>query len=275
MRLAISNIAWDVADDEQIASLLRRYDIDAIDIAPSKYFPEPAYATEQDMLRVRSWWATRGIEITGMQALLFGTAGLNVFGTAEIQQALLDHLAAVCRIGAGIAATRLVFGSPKNRDRSGLDDKQVIDIAIPFFRRLGDIAQSFGVIICLEPNPACYGANFMTNSTETAQIVELIGHEAIKMQLDIGALAINDEDVEAVLVAHARLIGHVHASEPELLPLGDGGAPHNVASAALRHYLPDHIVSIEMVATRNEPHLVSIERALKVAVNNYRTNGVS
>ena len=68
----------------------------------------------------RAWWAERGIEITGMQALLFGTSGLNVFGPSEVQDAMLAHLAAVCRIGAGLGAVRVVFGSPKNRDRSGL-----------------------------------------------------------------------------------------------------------------------------------------------------------
>ena len=42
MRLAISNIAWETTEDEVIAELLARFDVDAIDIAPGKYFPEPA-----------------------------------------------------------------------------------------------------------------------------------------------------------------------------------------------------------------------------------------
>ena len=120
MRLAISNIAWDVAEDDALAALLQRFRVDAIDIAPGKYFPRPSEAKEADILKVRQWWADRGIEITGMQALLFGTTGLNVFGPLESQAALLQHLDAVCRIGAILGAPRLVFGSPKNRDRSGL-----------------------------------------------------------------------------------------------------------------------------------------------------------
>ena len=82
MRMAISNIAWDVAEDEVIAQLLDRYGIDAVDVAPGKYFPDPANASDDDIKRVRDWWAERGIEITGMQALLFGTSGLNVFGSS-------------------------------------------------------------------------------------------------------------------------------------------------------------------------------------------------
>lgn len=273
MRLAISNIAWDTPEDEDIAKLLKRYGVDAIDIAPGKYFPVPAKATDEEILRVKRWWEERGIEITGMQALLFGTAGLNVFGSPEVQDAMLQHLTAVCGIGAGVGATRLVFGSPKNRDRNGLSDDQVMEIAIPFFRRLGDIAQSYGVVICLEPNPPCYGANFMTTSAETAEVVRQVAHPAIRMQLDTGALTINDEDVATILQNSASLIGHIHASEPDLVPLGGGGTDHVKVAACVLRQLPAHIISIEMLATKNEPHLVSIERALKVAIQHYRNEG--
>lgn len=277
MRLAISNIAWDVAEDESIAQLLHRYGIDAVDVAPGKYFPDPAHTSDDDIKRVRAWWAQRGIELTGMQALLFGTSGLNVFGFKDVQEAMLAHLAAVCRIGAGLGAVRVVFGSPKNRDRSGLTDQEAMAVAVPFFQRLGDIAAANGVFICLEPNPPCYGANFMTTSAETAQVVERVAHPTIRMQLDTGALTINGEDAAGVLGRYAHLIGHVHASEPDLLPLGDGATDHAKAYAALAQHLPGQLVSIEMVATKDEPHIVSIERALKVAIRDYRTSaaGVS
>ncbi|MEI7993985.1 MAG: TIM barrel protein [Methylococcaceae bacterium] len=270
MRLAISNIAWDIAEDAAVAELLQRYQVDAIDIAPGKYFPQPANATLVEMCQVKAWWNKRGIEMTGMQALLFGTTGLNVFGSVESQDALLQHLDAVCRIGAELGSPPLVFGSPKNRDRSGLSDAETLSVAFSFFNRLGDIADSHDVIICLEPNPTCYGANFMTTSAETAQVVSHIAHPAIRMQFDTGALAINNEDPALVLQDCAHLIGHVHASEPNLLPLGDGGTDHEKMFTVLAQYLPRHLISIEMVATKDEPHLASIERALIVANEHYR-----
>lgn len=271
MRLAISNIAWDVAEDEALAALLQRFQVDAIDIAPGKYFPRPSETTEADILKVRQWWADRGVEITGMQALLFGTTGLNVFGPPESQAALLQHLDAVCRIGAILGAPRIVFGSPKNRDRSGLSDAETMEMAAAFFRRLGDLAAAQGVMICLEPNPTCYGANFMTTSLGTAQVVSHIAHTAIRMQFDTGALTINGEDPSRVLQMSAGLIGHVHASEPNLLPLGDGNTEHVAMHLALSRHLPHHLVTIEMVATKEEPHLASIERAVQVAITHYRS----
>ncbi len=271
MRLAISNIAWDIAEDTSVAKLLGKFGVDAIDVAPGKYFPEPANAKDEEIANVRRWWAGHEIEITGMQALLFGTTGLNVFGDSNSQEAMLEHLRAVCRIGAGLGATRLVFGSPKNRDRSGLSDAQALEQAVSFLRRLGNTAQEHGVIVCLEPNPTRYGANFMTTSAETAHVVAAVGHEAIRMQFDTGALTINGESPEAVLECSSRFIGHVHASEPDLVPLGDGGTDHQLMHKALSQHLPEHLVSIEMVATKKEPHLQSIKRALVFAVECYRT----
>ncbi|MGA9703546.1 sugar phosphate isomerase/epimerase family protein [Pseudomonas sp.] len=273
MRLSISNIAWDTAEDEEIADLLQGVGVDVIDIAPGKYFPVPADAKIQDISKVKNWWAERGIEITGLQALLFGTTGLNVFAGTQSQTSLLNHLAEVCRVGAGLGATRIVFGSPKNRDRSGLSDQEALDVAIPFFRRLGDIAQSFGVNICLEPNPASYGANFMTTSVQTVEVVREVAHPSIGMQLDTGALTMNGEDVFEVLQSMSGLIGHVHISEPNLLPVGDGATDHKKMAQAIRQYLPNHVVTVEMVATAHESHALSVARALGVAIQYYRPEG--
>lgn len=270
MRIAISNIAWDVSEDEQISELLSKYQVDAIDIAPGKYFPDPAKATDQDIAKVKAYWAEKGIEITGMQSLLFGTQGLNVFGSKQSQQAMLDHLNEVALIAKGLGAKRLVFGSPKNRDREGLTDEQTLIIAKDFFTKLGNIADEYGVIFCLEPNPTCYGANFMTTAEETFEAVSAINHPAIKMQLDTGAITINQERMPDVLAYSLNQIGHFHISEPGLAVVGDSNADHDAYASAIKARLNNVLVTIEMVATQDEPHLTSIERALAFVTQTYR-----
>lgn len=269
MRIAISNIAWNVTEDERIAEVLRAHGLDAVDIAPGKYFPQPAEATYDEIAEVRDWWNSRGFEITGLQALLFGTTGLNLFGTPLSREAMLSHLGAVCRIAARLGAQWLVFGSPKNRDQTGLAPDEVQARATSFFRALGDIAGEWGVTICLEPNPVCYGANFMTTLPETAAMVEQIDHPAIRLQFDTGASAINAENPWDMLKRYAGLIGHVHASEPELAVLGNGSTDHAAMADALNHFRPHGLVSIEMLATVNEPHEVSVGRAVQVALSHY------
>jgi D-psicose/D-tagatose/L-ribulose 3-epimerase len=264
MRLSISNIAWRPEEDLSVAALLAKHDVDAIDVAPGKYFKDFATTSSQDITDVRRWWRVRGIEIVGMQALLFGTQGLNLFGEPAVRERMLAYLAHVCRIAHGLDARFLVFGSPRNRDRSGLDDHQTADIAKDFFRRLGDIAADQDTVICLEPNPPLYGGNFMTDAAATAEVVRAVNHPAIRMQLDVGALSLNGESAAAVLARDADLVAHVHASEPELGVLGDHGTDHGPVASAIRKFCPNKIVTIEMREDADAP-LASLERALVFA----------
>ena len=269
MRVSISNIAWETTHDEEICCILQRHGIDAIDIAPGKYFSDFAEASVEHIARVRSWWSERGIEIIGMQSLLYGTQGLNLFSEPDVQQRMLDHLQEVCRIGDGLNARRLVFGSPRNRDRSGLSDEQAFEKAISFFRRLAEVAQRHGVTICLEPNPECYGSNFMTSSTETAAVVEAVAHPAIRMQFDTGALSINGESPSTICSEYRSLIGHVHASEPQLVPVGTGATDHPASAAALQEFFPDAPVTIEMLTNSTDDPMAAVEASVEHVVACY------
>ena len=269
MRIAISNIAWDISEDESIAKLLNSYKIDAIDIAPGKYFDISEKQFTENVIQIKDWWNQRGIEITGMQSLLFGTSGLNIFDTFYVQNKMLEHLNQICEIANILNSRKLVFGSPKNRDCKNLDKEQAKQIGTEFFNKLGNIAKSHNIIICLEPNPKCYGANFMTNTAETAEIVRLINHSNIKMQLDTGAIFINQENITELFNNYSNLIGHIHISEPNLIPIGDGVNVHSLIADNIQNKLSDQLITIEMLATKNESHLESIERAIRFTQKNY------
>ena len=114
----------------------------------------------------------------------------------------------------------------------------------------------------------------MNTSFETAKIVTKILHPAIKMQLDSGAICTNEEDVFEILSKYSNLIGHIHLSEPNLVPLGEGNTNHNNIFNALAKYLPNSLVSVEMLATQNEPHLTSIRKALLVANKIYNSESL-
>ena len=269
MRISISNLAWDVALDREVAGILNEFGLDAIDIAPGKYFPDPCRASAEEVEAVRRWWSGQGIAIVGMQALLFGTRGLNLFGDARSQHDMLEHLKGVCGIGARLGARRLVFGSPKNRDRSGLPEAEAQRVAEAFLRKLGEIAEEAGVVICLEPTPTCYGANFMTNARETAEVVRRVGLPSIRMQLDLGAMATNGEDPREVVRGHLDLLGHIHLSEPRLAVLGTAGTEHGAASAALREHCPDWLATIEMLTTNPDEAPREIRSAIEFALKHF------
>ncbi len=264
MKLSISNIAWDPEDDDKIAKLLLEKGIEHIDIAPRKYFSSFSDTTQNEISILRKKWADRGFRLYGMQALLFGTKDLNVFGDQEVKKKMLRHFEEICRIAAHLEIQYLVFGSPKNRDRSHLDDNETHDQARDFFFRLGEVAKRHDTFICLEPNPKCYGANFMIDSKETAEIVKAVSHPQIKMQFDTGAVTVNEEDSEQILNDFRDMIGHIHLSEPELVPLGDSTTDHNlIANALSKHSFK--VSTIEMLKPKNEVPIEAISRAVDTA----------
>lgn len=271
MRLSISNLAWNPEHDERITYLLNFFAVDAIEIAPSKYFPISGDIGPGRIDAVRRSWQNRGIDIIAMQSLLFGMPGLNMFGKPSVQQEMLLHLARICGIGSELGVKRLVFGSPKNRDRSGLDITAAMAIGIDFFQRLGDIAAASGCIVCLEPNPTSYGCNFMTGTAEAAEMVRKTDHPSIRLQFDIGAITENGEDAADLLKSYHQLIGHVHISEPGLRPIGTSLADHAHIGALIHHFLPPEMSgSIEMLTPSAEDPTDTVRRAIKFAIKHYR-----
>ena len=268
--ISISNIAWDPSIDDEVSRILIKTGVTYVDIAPSKYFKSPNKVTSAEILTVKKYWIERNIKPLGMQSLLFGTQGLNIFGSPGIQDALLLHLSYICFIGSELGARKLVFGSPKNRDRSNLSDNKVTKIAVDFFRRLGTLAEKRGVVICLEPNPTCYGSNFMTNSLETAKIVEAVNCDSIRMQLDTGAMQINKEAPRATIKKFAHLIHHIHISEPNLVPITPKNYYSQEVSESILEFLPNIPVTIEMLSSSPKTSEEEILSSIKLIKELYR-----
>ena len=121
----------------------------------------------------------------------------------------------------------------------------------------------------LEAIPASYGANFMTRTSEAADIVMAVGADALRLHLDTGAMFVNGEDPAEIIAAYAPLIAHVHLSDPGLMPPGDAGCDHASVAAALRRYRPELMATIEMLPQGNASRLADLHRALTFASQIY------
>lgn len=266
MKLAISNIAWDVDDDNEVANLLKRFGVTAIDVAPSKYFKSLATVSDHEIRRVKDYWLQHGISITGMQSLLFGTTGLNLFGGSKVRFDMLNHLTRVCDVAQKLGATQLVFGSPKNRDKGELSQGLALAEATLFFKKLGDIANDYGVNICIEANPISYGCNFLTSTAEAGDFVSNLYHPNIKLHLDLGTVIANHENLSQIVLKYGEFISHIHASEPNLVELGCQVEKHAQFAPIIKEHLSNRVISIEMLTHSN---IHAIERALIVANHVY------
>jgi sugar phosphate isomerase/epimerase len=149
-----------------------------------------------------------------MQSIWYGR-NEKLFGTEEERIVLIDYTKKAVDFAESIGCKNIVFGCPRNREMpNGADER----IAIDFFKEVGAYAARHGTVIGIEANPPIYNTNYINDTSIALDLIEKIDSVGIKLNLDIGTMIENGEDVN-VLNERERLINHVHISEPGLKPI--------------------------------------------------------
>jgi D-psicose/D-tagatose/L-ribulose 3-epimerase len=245
-KLAISNIAWEKQDEAEIFSILKKHNVSGIEIAPTKLWPNWEGATSEAAKNYAKMLANEGFTIPSLQALLFGKPELLVFGDANAQNALIQHISYVAELAAALGAKILVFGSPKNRDRGMLSKEDAFTQAITIFNRLGEECAKQDVILCIEPNPPQYGCNFITNVVEAIKLVKAVDSNGFGLHLDAAGMQLAGDDGAVEIGKAGALIKHFHASEPELGTFENPQVNHKALADALAKIQYSNWISIEM-----------------------------
>ncbi len=262
MKIAVSNIAWDIEEHEAVLSLLRERGVRGIEIAPTKLWPDWRGADATSAAHWRQIYAAAQFDLPSMQAILFGKPDLRVFGNDLEQEQTLNHIALVAELAAALGVQPLVFGSPANRKRGELSADEAFSLAIPFFREAGRRCAVHGVWLCLEPLPEAYGSNFITNWREAVDLVVAVDTPGFGLHLDTGCIYLaGDDPVEAVRACKG-ITRHFHVSEPHLVDLSKPMVDHRSVGSALCQTGYTGWVSIEM---RKASHpLQSIAQAVNL-----------
>lgn len=264
MNLGVSSLAWSPEDSSRIGVVLQKLGVGHIDVVPGKLRREPGSVQE-----VRRRWSEFGIAILGMQSLYFEHPALNLFGPPAMREAMLDHLRQVAAMASGLGATRLVFGSPRNRRRQAQSPEEAEALAVEFFRSAGAIAADHGAVLTVEAAPMPDG--FAVTTAEAAAWVQTIDHPGVRLQLDLGILMLEGQSIDAAVTRFAPLVGHIHISEPGLIEVGLGGADHVTFAAAVRRELPALAGTLEMLVPEGHDAVASVQRAVRFAASRYAT----
>ncbi len=252
MKLAISNIAWSVQEEDAIAARLVAWGAQGVEVAPTRIWHDLSRAPAAEVTAYKRYWRDHGLEIPSMQALLFGQPALRLFQGPETREQMLAYLDHALRIGALLGARVLVFGSPKNRQRGPLGLVEARQVAFDFFGRLGDRACNHGVTIGLEANPTDYHCDFLTTHQELADFVQALDHPGVVHHLDLGGVILSQEHPRDAVKALWPL-AHVHLSEPFLNGLGQHQEAHERLARTLLRRGYEGWVSIETRSDETDP----------------------
>jgi sugar phosphate isomerase/epimerase len=249
MRLSISNLAWRPEHDDEIFNYLRSEGFSGIECVPG-HLPEGFPKYEDEVIdSVFKKYKSEALPLVSMQSVLFGTKNLQLFEGDFARNSLKVHLMNVIDLCSRLGIGNIVFGSPRNRKiPETIDRGSASDEVLPFFKELGDYAFSRGTILSLEPNASVYGTNFLTETIDAFNFVELVGSEGLRLNLDFSTVILNEESPLVVLEKTISLINHIHISEPYLKPLAlEDTFPHKEVSNLLKKLKYNKFVSIEML----------------------------
>jgi D-psicose/D-tagatose/L-ribulose 3-epimerase len=269
MKIAISNIAWQIEEEVEVARIMQSFGIKYVEIAPTKIWQYPLEATDAEIDAYKSFWQSRDIQIVALQALLFGRTDLTIFENKEKRQETFNYLSETIRLASKLGAKILVLGAPKNRKVGNLNKKEVEEIAIPFFHDLGEIACSYKTTLCIEPNPSIYGCDFITNSQQGLELVDRTNSNGFKLHLDAAGMTLSEEEIEPAIALSFPHLCHFHISEPDLNPIGEGGVTHQLFGKTLASLNYQGCVSIEMKAQNYDANILNVTKALEIAINYY------
>jgi D-psicose/D-tagatose/L-ribulose 3-epimerase len=267
VKLAVSNIAWDPAEQDDVLAMLGDLGVLGIEVAPTKLWPDWEGAEPGSAAEWRHRFALKQFELPSMQAILFGKPELQVFGPEPVREATLDHIGRVAELAAALGAGPLVFGSPKNRDRGRFSPDEAFEVATGFFREAGRRCAPHGVWLCIEPLPEAYGSNFVNRWREAADLVQAVDEPGFGLHLDTGCIHLAGDDPAEAVRACQGTIRHFHVSEPHLVDLGQPAIDHRRVGEALREADYQGWISIEM--RRADDPLRGIAEAVRLVTACY------
>lgn len=253
MKLSISNIAWDDEHNNTVYSIMKKYGFSGLEIAPTRIIPSAPYDCLDTVKEWRQGIAAKyGFEISSMQSIWYGKTEL-LFGSENERQQLVEYTRKAVMFAEAIGCRNLVFGCPRNRVKPEGADEQ---IAVDFFREIGDFAFAHKTCIAMEANPPIYNTNYINYTEDAVRLIARVGSKGFKLNLDVGTMIENMETADS-LSGCTDIINHVHISEPGLKAIIKRDLHTELIGLLNDHHYSKYI-SVEMGRTNDMMQLESI-----------------
>ena len=212
MKMSISNIAWSDNLDNFMYERLSELGVEGLEIAPTRIFSDNPYDRLSEAKEfVERLLGSYGLSIPSMQSIWYGRTE-KIWGSVGEKRQLLEYTKKAIDFASVIHCHNLVFGCPKNRV---IPENGDVQVAIDFFKELGDYAYANNTCIGMEANPPIYNTNFINTTHEAIELIKRVDSKGFKLNLDVGTMIHNEESID-VLAGNENLINHVHISESGL-----------------------------------------------------------
>jgi hypothetical protein len=181
--LTISNLHWNVNEELQAFEILKKYNIDKIEIVPSKY-----------NINYKN-------KVYSIQSLLYGIEG-NLRDSFDI---IIQQLNKVFKLAKENNCKILVFGAPKLRNNCNIKDLEHL---------LKNLNIPNDIYLCIEPNAQDYGCTVCNTLNDVYNLVKEVNNPQIKINFDTGNALMENDTFDIIEII--EYIEHIQISMPFL-----------------------------------------------------------
>jgi sugar phosphate isomerase/epimerase len=222
-RHAACNETWEGASFEEACRDARAAGYEALEIAPATVEGRRPAELARAM-------RDQGLACVGLHALLAGTAFHATAPDAALRARTWEHLRRLADLCREIGGRFLVFGSGKQRSRTGGSTRR--DATARFAEGLAGLAGR-GVGILVEPLKPPF-SDVVNTLDEAADVVRRVGHPDVAAMIDCRHSTGEPEAADVLVRRHAGILRHVHVNEADGRRPGTGRFDYGRLLAALR-----------------------------------------
>lgn len=207
MNLAISNLAWDKEEQNEMFDFLKKNGINTIESIFTK-IDEWENLNNKSIHEYKKNLDAKNINISSFQSIFYKTICNDINNESQI----IEHFKKIIFFAEKLSAKVLVFGSPNLRK---LNDSKSDNID-RIFKKLDETISDSSIKICIEPNSKIYGGHFFYNLEEIVNFIKNNELKNIKSMIDTHNSLLEGFNPIDELNKFYDYVYHVHVSENKL-----------------------------------------------------------
>ncbi len=247
MKFAICNEIFQGWKIEETLAQAAKAGYDGVEIAPFTLANSVTDISSDERQRIRDAAARNSIEIAGIHWVLVKPEGLYMnHPDRSIRERTADYFCELVDFCADLGGTRMVVGSPKQRNiLPEVSPEQAREWAGETFRNAVRHGEARGVTLCFEPL-ASAETNFINTAAEAIQFVQRLNSQKFKIILDVKAMCSESKPIPRIIRESWPHFAHFHANDKNLKGPGFGEVDFRPIAAALKEVGYDGFVSVEV-----------------------------
>lgn len=241
MKLAVSNLCWDIGDSDNMLNHLKKLDINNIEGVLTKIDTWDNLTIDK-IHNYKDYLKSNNISIPSLQSLFYNVECETIFDEVNFT----SHIEKLIFFSKILSVKVLVFGSPSLRKKNLKWEHNLTNV----FEKIDNLLEKTNIELTIEPNSKIYGGDFFYTIPEIVEFISKNNFKHIKTMVDTHNIILEGNDPIEDLKLYFDYINHIHISENKLEPIKNFEF-HEKFSQEIKKLNYDKIITYEVLKSND------------------------